>query len=102
MRSLHRSGLLVVSCTFAFAPLAPAEEAHSMRGCLAKGADERSFVLTHVEGPVSTVVIAQATPDLSKHIGHKVEITGVTIAGADPKTHTMQVSAMKHIAASCP
>ncbi|MBI2803173.1 MAG: hypothetical protein HYX63_23380 [Gammaproteobacteria bacterium] len=78
------------------------EDAHSMTGCLAKGAHEGTFVLNNVEGPVSTVVLAQSTVDLGMHVGHKVEITGTTIAGADPKVHTMQVTGMKHLTASCP
>jgi hypothetical protein len=81
---------------------AMAAEAHSMTGCLAKGSDEGTFTLTNVEGAVSTVAIPQSTVDLGGHVGHKVEITGTTIEGADPKVHAMQVTAMKHLAASCP
>jgi hypothetical protein len=35
------------------------------------------------------------------HLGHKVEITGVAVPGKD-KTHTMKVTAVKMISATCP
>ncbi|MSR13229.1 MAG: hypothetical protein EXR86_01405 [Gammaproteobacteria bacterium] len=73
-----------------------------MTGCLAKAGDG-VFSLTNVEGGTpATVAIAESAPDLSGHVGHKVEITGTTVAGADPTAHTMKVTAMKHVDAACP
>ena len=77
---------------------------HSMIGCLQAGSESSMFMLTDpgmVNGP-PTVMIAETTVDLAPHVGHKVEITGTTIAGNDPSAHTMKVTAMKHLAASCP
>ena len=39
--------------------------------------------------------------NLTPHLGHKVEITGVAIPGKD-KTHTMKVTAVKMISSTCP
>ena len=75
---------------------------HNMIGCLAKGATEGSFVLTHVEGGVPLVAIAESSAELAPHVGHKVEITGTTVTGKDAKVHTMNVTAMKHLDTACP
>jgi hypothetical protein len=80
------------------------EAAHSMTGCLQQGSAAGSYELTDLglaDGP-KRVVIAASTVDLSGHVGHKVEITGTTVKGADAATHTMTITAMKHIAATCP
>ncbi len=77
----------------------PAE--HSMTGCLAKGDDAGTFKLTNLEKEPKEVVIAETTANLTPHLGHKVEITGVTVAGKD-KTHTMKVTAVKMISSQCP
>lgn len=77
---------------------------HGMAGCLQTGSEAGMFVLTDpgmMNGPV-TVIIAETDVDIAPHVGHKVEITGTTIAGNDPSAHTMKVTAMKHLAASCP
>ena len=78
---------------------APAE--HSMTGCLAKGDDAGTFKLTNLEKGPKEVVIAETTANLTPHLGHKVEITGVAIPGKD-KTHTMKVTAVKMISSKCP
>lgn len=80
------------------------EAPHSMTGCLHKGAAAGTYELTDLglaDGPKS-VAIAAASVDLSGHVGHKVELTGTTVKGADPAVHTMSISAMKHLAATCP
>lgn len=77
---------------------------HSMTGCLRQGSTPGSYELTDLglaDGP-KVVDIAASTVDLSAHVGHKVELTGTTVKGADAATHTMAITAMKHIAASCP
>ena len=78
-----------------------APQEHSMTGCLAKGDDPGTYKLTNLEKGPKEVVIAETTADLAPHIGHKVEITGVVIPGKD-KTHTMKVTALKHLAPKCP
>lgn len=80
---------------------ANAADEHSMIGCLAKGT-EGTFSLTHVEGGVPLVAIAESSVDLAGHVGHKVEITGSGVTGKDPAVHTMKVTAMKHLDTACP
>ena len=98
------SGLaaLLVAGVVAGGVRAHADEApkeHSMTGCLAKG-DGGTFKLTNVDqGP--TVVIAETTANLAPHLGHKVEITGITVPGKD-NAHTMKVTALKMISVKCP
>ena len=74
---------------------------HSMTGCLAKGDEAGAFKLTNLDKGPKEVVIAETTANLTPHLGHKVEITGVAIPGKD-KTHTMKVTAIKMISATCP
>ena len=88
----------------AFVQAADDAKEHSMTGCLRQGADAGTFMLTDLglENGPKTVVIAASSVDLSGHVGHKVEITGATVAGKDPAAHTMKITAMKHLAATCP
>ncbi len=76
-----------------------APKEHSMSGCLAKGAAENTFKLTNVDR-VNTVDISETTANLTPHVGHKVEITGTAVPGKE--THTMKVTAMKHVSPTCP
>lgn len=95
---------MVFASTLAFGIRAQAQGApkeHSMTGCLAKGDDAGTFKLTDLEKGPKVVVIAETTANLAPHIGHKVKITGVAVPGKD-KTHTMKVSAVKMISATCP
>lgn len=112
MTNAHTLRISLLATLLAAAPLALADgdgesaaaAEHSMTGCLAAGPTEGTFRLTDLgmaDGPAA-VEIASASVDLAPHLGHKVEITGSTIAGADPAAHTMSVSAMKHLAATCP
>ena len=92
------------ACLVGFAVRADAQGApaeHSMTGCLAKGDDAGTFKLTNLEKGPKEVVIAESTANLGPHLGHKVEITGVAVPGKD-KTHTMKVTAVKMISATCP
>lgn len=102
MKALKSMAACVFTCAVGLGAAAQAAEEHKMTGCLAKGAEGGSFVLAHVEGSGTTVAIAEAAVDLAPHVGHKVEISGETVPGSDPKVHTMKVTAMKHLAASCP
>src|SRR5436309_13740310 len=57
--------------------------AHAMTGCLAKGTEANSYTLNSVEGkgPKTVEIIETASGvDLAPHVGHKVTITGTTIA----------------------
>ena len=77
---------------------------HSMTGCLQNGVVPGTFKLTDLglqSGP-KVVEIAETTTDLAPHVGHKVEITGSSTKGKDPAAHTMKVTAMRHLAATCP
>jgi hypothetical protein len=62
-------------------------KAHTMTGCLEKGADATTFRLTNVEGtgPKTVELTADASKKLAAHVGHKMAITGPDI---DPATAT--------------
>jgi hypothetical protein len=93
-----------VACVLGFGVRAQAQgepAEHSMTGCLAKGDDAGTFKLTDLEKGPKEVVIAETTANLTPHLGHKVEITGVAVPGKD-KTHTMKVTAVKMISSKCP
>jgi hypothetical protein len=79
-----------------------APKEHSMTGCLQKGADPTTFKLTDLEKGPKEVVIAETTAKLDPHVGHKVEITGTAMTGKDPQAHTMKVTAVKMLSATCP
>jgi hypothetical protein len=88
-----------------------APKEHSMTGCLAKGDAPDTYQLTNLEKGPKSVGIVSSTVDLSKHVGHKIEITGTAMPEKDamaanpnvPKApHYMKITAMKHIAATCP
>ena len=101
--SIILTGLLF-AYSLVFGDRAQAQDApkeHSMTGCLAQGDDAGTFKLTDLEKGPKVVVIAETTANLAPHLGHKVEITGVAIPGKD-KTHTMKVTAVKMISATCP
>jgi len=110
--------VLFVSCAITLALGVRAQEkmepkAHSMTGCLEKGDAPGSYKLTSVTVPEKgpkTVGIVSSSVDLAPHVGHKVQITGTAVPKAEaeadanvPKApHYMKVTAMKHIAATCP
>ncbi len=95
---------LTVACALGFGVSAQAEDApkeHSMTGCLAKGDDAGTFKLTDLQKGPKEVIIAETTANLTPHVGHKVEITGVAVPGKG-NAHTMKVSAVKMISTTCP
>ncbi len=106
--------VLIVACAFTISMGTRAQDApkeHSMTGCLKAGPTAGSYMLTDLEKGPKSVGIVSSSMDLSKHVGHKVEITGTAVPEADamkenkdvPKSpHYMKVTAMKHIAATCP
>jgi hypothetical protein len=104
MKASVAMAIFVIACVLSFGIRALPQDApkeHSMSGCLAKGADG-SYMLTNLEKGPKEVIIAESTANLAPHVGHKVEITGVKVDGKDPKAHTMKISAVKMIAATCP
>jgi hypothetical protein len=96
---------------------------HSMTGCLAKGTEPNTWMLTNIEGngpKQAELIEVPANLNLNAHVGHKVEITGTTIrakaaaraeAGAkkptaaeakqEPGEHHMKPTALKMVANSC-
>ena len=98
--SIGFAALVMVAFTFATADRAQAQE-HSMTGCLAKGDDAGTFKLTDLADGPKVVVISETTANLTPHLGHKVEITGVAVPGKT-SAHTMKVTAVKMISATCP
>jgi hypothetical protein len=95
----------VLAWVLGFGLRAQAQDApkeHSMTGCLQKGADPGVLKLTDLEKGPKEVVIAETTAQLDPHVGHKVEITGTAVTGKDPKAHTMKVTAVKMLSATCP
>src|SRR6476620_79576 len=103
----------------------------TLTGCLEKGSEANTFKLTHVadEAGAATKTAEAMKPDweligapaslkLTDHVGHKVTVTG-TSASADAAAKTegttgtagkakesmerhLKVSALKHVAATCP
>jgi len=95
---------IVFACVLGLAVCSQAQDApkeHSMTGCLQAGDDPGTFKLTNLEKGPKEVVIAETTAKLDPHVGHKVEITGVAVPGKD-KVHTMKVTAVKMLSATCP
>ena len=95
----------VLACAVGLGVQSQAQDApkeHAMTGCLKQGASASTYQLTDLEKGPKTVEIAEATANLTPHVGHKVEITGTAVTGADPKAHTMKVTAVKMLSATCP
>ena len=111
---------LAVACALVLAPSAQAQEPaaakaapkeHSMTGCLKKGTEPDTYLITDVEGSgPKSVGIVSSTAKLAPHVGHKMEITGTPVSTAEaeadkkvPKApHYMKVTAVKMVAATCP
>ncbi len=105
---------LFVSCAITLALGVRAQDAapkeHSMTGCLAKGTEAGTYVLTDLEKGPKSVGIVSSTANLAPHVGHKVELTGTAVptkdAEADSKVpkapHYMKITGVKMISATCP
>jgi hypothetical protein len=107
---------LVVTCALAIALGVQAQQAapkeHSMTGCLAKGTEANSYVVTDLEGkgPKSLGVVS-STANLAPHVGHKITVTGTAVPVAEaeamkpapPKApHYMKLTAIKMVSTTCP
>ena len=90
----------------------PAQKEHTMTGCLGKGTDANTFIVTSTaeKGP-KMIGIVSSTPNLTPHVGHKIDVTGTAVPNAEaekmtPKPskadHYMRLSAIKMISATCP
>jgi hypothetical protein len=84
---------------------------HSMTGCLQKGAELDTYLITDVEGKgPKTIGVVSSSANLAPHVGHKIEVTGTAVpakeAEADknvPKAeHYMKLTAIKMISTTCP
>jgi hypothetical protein len=121
---------LILLCGAA-AAAAAGKSAHSaagmtLTGCLQKGDEANTFLLTNATGPGAAAKVdrweligAPASLKMADHVGHKVEVTGHAVgAGAAAKMeakkgaksekkeeageHHLQVRSFKHIAPTCP
>src|SRR5713101_1774094 len=75
---------VVVSCALTFAVGAQAQQAapkeHSMTGCLKKGTEANTYLVTDVEGTgPKTIGIVSSTANLAPHVGHKITVTGTAV-----------------------
>ena len=107
---------LVLGCALAFALAAQAQQAapreHSMTGCLKKGTEADSYMVTDVEGNgPKSIGIVSSTANLTPHVGHKIEVTGTAVPVKDaeemkpapPKApHYMKLTAIKMLSTTCP
>jgi hypothetical protein len=102
--------------------------AKSLTGCLEKGDEADTFKLTHVAGGGDWELVgAPASLKMSEHVGHKVEVSGMAVSASaaekaehkagekkESKTaekhemkeekgeHHLKVTALKHVAPTCP
>jgi hypothetical protein len=93
--------------------------AMTVSGCLQKGTEPNTFLLTNVSGGGSYELIgAPASVNLAPHVGHRIEVTGKNVAkpnkaakmegekGAGKKEergeHHLQVHSFKMVSPTCP
>jgi hypothetical protein len=106
---------LVVSCAFAFMLCVQAQQTapkeHSMTGCLKKGTEAGTYLVTDVEGTgPKSIGIVSSDVNLAPHVGHKIEVTGTAVPPKDAETdakvpkapHYMKLTAIKMISTTCP
>jgi hypothetical protein len=118
---------VILLCGAAFAAAAAKKSMHSaagmtLTGCLQKGDEPNTFLLTNATGAKADrweLIGAPASLKMSDHVGHKVEVSGHAVgAGAAAKMegkkgskaekaeeageHHLQVRSLKHIAPTCP
>jgi len=125
----HKSAILGL-ILLASAGVATAATKHStagitLTGCLQKGDEANTFLLTNATGTGAgkadrwELIGAPASLKMSDHVGHKVEVSGHAVgAGAAAKMegkkgtkaehaeeageHHLQVRSLKHVAPTCP
>ena len=92
----------------------------SLTGCLQKGPDANTFLLTKVTGKSESegqweLIGAPADLKMTDHVGHKVTVTGTRVspgqakkiegqksAREEAKEKHLKVASFKHVAATCP
>lgn len=82
----------------------------SMTGCLKKGTEENTYILTDLEKGPKSIGIVSSSANLAPHVGQKVELTGTAVPAKDaeadskvPKANRyMKISAVKMISPTCP
>src|ERR1700680_2362780 len=107
--------MVMLSCALAFSASAQAQQAapkeHSMTGCLQKGAEPNTYMITDVEGKgPKTIGVVASSANLAPHVGHKIEVTGTAVPAKDaeaeknvPKAeHYMKLTAIKMVSTTCP
>ena len=123
--------LCFIFCLGAFAAAAATKSAHpagglSLTGCLQKGDEPNTFLLTNATGAAADrweLVGAPASLKMADHVGHKVEVHGSAVSGATAEKlehekgakkeakeakekekgeHHLRVHSFKHIAPTCP
>lgn len=97
-------------------PAAPAGQTapkeHTMTGCLQKGTEAGTFLVTNSDpkGP-KTIGIVESKDKLDPHVGHKIDITGTGVSAKEVESrnvkpakadHYMKVTAIKMVSATCP
>src|SRR5438552_17461947 len=107
---------VVLACALALGFAAQAQQTppkeHSMTGCLKKGTEADSYMVTDVEGngPKSIGTVS-STANLTPHVGHKIEVTGTAVPVKDaeemkpapPKSpHYIKLTAIKMLSTACP
>jgi hypothetical protein len=112
LAGLATATALALSITVGAQGGAPKE--HTMSGCLQKGSEAGTFVVANTaeKGPKTIGITADSTvADLMKHVGHKIDITGVGVPNAEAESaakkpakadHYMKITAMKHVSPTCP
>ena len=107
---------LVIAFAFAVGLVVQAQQTapkeHSMTGCLKKGTEPDSYLVTDVEGNgPKSIGIVSSTANLAPHVGHKIEVTGTAVPVKDaeemkpapPKApHYMKLTAIKMLSTTCP
>jgi hypothetical protein len=102
---------VVAACLLAVAAQAQAPKEHSMTGCLKKGTEANTYMVTDVEGSGPKMIgIVSSTANLAPHVGHKIEVTGTAVPASEaeadknvPKApHYMKLTGIKMISPACP
>ena len=84
---------------------------HSMTGCLQKGPEANSYIVTDVEGNgPKTIGVVSSAANLAPHVGHKIEVTGMAVPATEaeqdknvPKAqHYMKLTGIKMVSTTCP
>jgi 4-carboxymuconolactone decarboxylase len=87
------------------------EQKHSLTGCLrTDGTAPKTYQLTDVEKGPKSVGLMIPRFDVSPHIGHKIEVTGIDIPAKDAEWAAntqrhelyMRIDAIKMISTACP